>query len=232
MNTKSPALSVLTWPNRVSWPGKSWHLLAVLHVLWADTDSLPVTQCSETLTQCLAKGQGAPRANTWVLSTTGVQMYVHTSPSKGTGNAWVNPDWNGVKEKLWEKSLLFCNMSLKGGLDSEAEPESGDRQEIQDIYSKGLLLILPYPTPSLRSMYTSRIRKWNRWNELTTRDPGTTKDPGMSAERAVQCKTVFSPFVQRKGIGDLEIPRRWQGTPYSCKRKSKWVKETIVVVVQ
>ena len=93
-------------------------------------------------------------------------MYVHASPSKGTGSAWVNPDWNGVKEKLWEKSLLFCSMSLKGGLDSEAEPESGDRQEIQDIYSKGLLLILPYPTPSLGSMYTARIRKWNRWNEL------------------------------------------------------------------
>ena len=155
------------------------------------------------LHKCLAKGQGAPRANTWVLSTTGVQMYVHASQFKGTGSAWVNPDWNGVKEKLWEKSLLFCSMSLKGGLDSGAEPESGDRHMIQDIYNKGLLLILPYPTPSLGSMYTARTRKRNRRNELTTREPRTTRDhrttrdPGMSSERALQCKRVFSPFVQR-----------------------------------
>ena len=39
-------------------------------------------------------------------------------------------------------------MSLKGGLDSGAEPESGDRQVIQDIYSKDLFLILPiHPFP-------------------------------------------------------------------------------------
>lgn len=104
-------------------------------------------------------------------------------------------------------------MSLKGGLDSGAEPESGDRHMIQDIYNKGLLLILPYPTPSLGSMYTARTRKRNRRNELTTRephttrDPRTTRDPGMSSERALQCKRVFSPFVQRKGIGDLGTPK-------------------------
>lgn len=51
--------------------------------------------------------------------------------------------------KLLEVASLFCRRCLQGGLDLVAEPESGDRQGIQDIYSQGLFLTLLYPAPSL-----------------------------------------------------------------------------------
>lgn len=43
-------------------------------------------------------------------------------------------------------------MCLQGGLDLVAEPESEDRQMVQDIYGQGRLLTLPDPAPPLGDM--------------------------------------------------------------------------------
>lgn len=61
----------------------------------------------------------------------------------------------GCNRKLLEIASLFCRRCLQGGLHS-AEPESGDRQGIQDIYSKGLCLTLLYPAPSLGRIYPTK----------------------------------------------------------------------------